>query len=149
MLEITPTGSILINTWKLPVHIWKKSTQYSFCNNLFCPESSAQEAPQVFFICIFNIFVYIIVYFIFFLIHIYPGLEKGAQTDRKKSTPFSFCHFNSASSIAKASMPQSTHDTMAIPLMKSALVTGTACLQLGHLYCLFEVISATRHYPAA
>jgi hypothetical protein len=68
--------------------------------------------------------------------------------DRKKSTPFSFCHFNSASSMAKASMPQSTHDTMAIPLMKSALVIGIACLQLGHLYCLVEVISATRHNPA-
>ena len=68
--------------------------------------------------------------------------------DRKKSTPFSFCHFNSASSMAKASMPH-THDTMAIPLMKSALVIGIACLQLGHLYCLVEVISATKQNPAS
>lgn len=64
--------------------------------------------------------------------------------DRTKSTPFSFCHFNNASSMAKASMPH-THEAIAIPLMKSARVICIACLQLGHLYCLVEVISATRH----
>ena len=105
-----------------------------------CPEASPQEAPQVFIIQIFDSFVYIIVYFFFFIIHIYLESEKGALMDRKKSAPFSFCYFNSVSSIAKASMPQSTHETMAIPLMKSALVIGIACLQLGHLYCLVEVI---------
>jgi hypothetical protein len=45
--------------------------------------------------------------------------------------------------MAKASMPHSTQDTMAIPLMKAALVIGIMCLQLGHLYCLVEFISAT------
>ena len=44
-------------------------------------------------------------------------------------------------------MPQSTHETIAIPLMKSALVTGIACLQFGHLYCLAGVISATGQNP--
>ncbi len=38
------------------------------------------------------------------------------------------------SSIVKASLPQSTHDTIATPLMKSALLSGIRCLQLGHLY---------------
>lgn len=47
--------------------------------------------------------------------------------------------------MVKESMPQSAHDTIAIPLMKSAPATGIVCLQLGHLYCL--VISATRHNP--
>ena len=46
-------------------------------------------------------------------------------------------------------MPQSTHETMAIPFMKSALVIGIACLQLGHLYCLSGIIWATRHYHAS
>jgi hypothetical protein len=104
-----------------------------------CPESSAQEAPQVF---IINIFVYIIVYFFCFIIHITSNWKNGRKWIGKKR-PFFFCHFNSASSMAKASMPQSAHDTKAIPLMKSALVIGIACLQLGHLYCVMEVISAT------
>ena len=40
------------------------------------------------------------------------------------------------------------HDAIAIPLMKSALVINIACLQSGHLYCLDDVISATRQNHA-
>ena len=57
--------------------------------------------------------------------------------------------FNRTSSIANAFLPQSPHDAMAIPLMNSTLVIDIECLQFGHLYCLVEVISATRHNHAS
>jgi hypothetical protein len=50
--------------------------------------------------------------------------------------------------MANAFLPQSLHDAIAIPLMKSALVIDIACLQLGHLYSLVDFISATRQNHA-
>jgi hypothetical protein len=50
--------------------------------------------------------------------------------------------------MANAFLPQSPHDVIAIPLMKSALVIDIECLQSGHLYCLADVISATRQNHA-
>ena len=60
---------------------------------------------------------------------------------------FHFCHLNRVSSNANAPRPQSMHEIIAIPLMKSALLSCTGCLQLGHLYLLSGVISATRYNP--
>jgi|GEM_PF-6534915 len=57
-----------------------------------------------------------------------------------KSAPFSFYFFNRTSSMAKAFLPQSPHDVMAIPLMKSAIAIDIECLQFGHLYCLVGII---------
>ena len=51
--------------------------------------------------------------------------------------------------MAKAFLPQSTHDVIAIPLMKSAIAIDIECLQFGHLYCLVEIIWAIRHYHAS
>jgi len=42
--------------------------------------------------------------------------------------------------MAKAFLPQSPHDVIAIPLMKSALFINMVCLQVGHLYCRVDVI---------
>ena len=57
---------------------------------------------------------------------------------------FHFHHLNRVSSIVNEPVPQSTHETIAIPRMKSALLSCIGCLQLGHLYRLSGVISATR-----
>lgn len=56
---------------------------------------------------------------------------------------------NRTSSIAKAFLPQSPHDVIAIPLMNSAVAIDIECLQFGHLYCLVGIIWATRHYHAS
>lgn len=49
------------------------------------------------------------------------------------SAPFFVYPLNRTSSMAKAFLPQSLHDVMAIPLMKSAIAIDIECLQLGHL----------------
>jgi len=51
--------------------------------------------------------------------------------------------------MAKAFLPQSPHEVIAIPLMKSVIAIDIECLQFGHLYCLVEIIWATRHYHAS
>jgi hypothetical protein len=51
--------------------------------------------------------------------------------------------------MAKAFLPQSPHDVIAIPLMNSPIATDIECLQFGHLYCWIDFISATRHYHAS
>ncbi len=74
--------------------------------------------------------------------------EMGRQWIGLKAPRFRCYPFNRTSSMAKAFLPQSLHDAIAIPLMKSAFVIDIACLQLGHLYCLVDFISATRQNPA-
>src|SRR5659263_654495 len=72
---------------------------------------------------------------------------KKEQNGKEISPLFQSRHLTRVSSIVNEPIPQSTHETIAIPRMKSALLSGIECLQLGHLYCLSEVILATRQDP--
>ncbi len=48
--------------------------------------------------------------------------------------------FNKVSSMVNEPVPHLPHETIATPLIKSALSTGIVCLHFGHLYCLFETM---------
>jgi len=105
----------------------------------FCPEASPQEAPQVF------IFIWIFIFISFFsiIIHILTSKNRkgGAPMDRIIwSTPFFVHPLNITSSMAKAFLPQSPQEVIAIPLMNSPIANDIECLQFGHLYCWVDFI---------